>query len=418
LRSAPVNSDFALPQPNDDGAPPSDPRLREATTLLETGELRLAKAALEEFLRERPHDVSALRLLAEIAVRQSRYHEAETLLTEGVKLAPDLPDLRFSLVNALIELNKPEAALAEVEKVLNRDPRNSTFRGLKAIALEAIDDYEAAAALWRGLIEDCPTDIGWLRYGHAVRFLGRWAESVEAYRKAIELNPSFGRAHWGLASIKASRFGDAEIEQMESHLRRIDLAAEDRPLLHLALGKAYADLKLYQKSFSNYARGNALQRLNVQYDPDMATAYVTQCKELFTSEFFRDRAGAGCAESAPIFIVGMPRSGSTLVEQILASHSQIEGTKELLDLPALVRSELLSRGADYPAILQKLDDTALKRLGEQYLEATRLHRRLGRPFFTDKMGANMMHVGLLHLILPNARIVDVRRHPLACCLSN
>ena len=397
---------------------PAHPCLREAATLLGAGHLRRARTVLEDFVAKHPVVVGALRLLAEIAAREGRNKDAEDLLAKCVKLAPGSRDLEFSYVSTLIEANKPDAALQEIEKVLTDDPRNSTFRGLKAISLEAIEEYESAAALWQGLVQDYATDVGWLRFGHAVRYLGRWQQSITAYRNAIELNPSFGRAHWSLASIKTFRFSDIEIEQMESHIRRADLPAEDRPLLHLALGKAYADMGLYDRSFSNYARGNALQRLGIKYDPDIATAYVAQCKKFFTVDFFDARAGCGAGDNAPIFIIGMPRSGSTLVEQILASHTQIEGTKELLELPELVRTDILCPGADYPEVLQTFDAATFDRLGERYLKATRIHRRLGRPFFTDKMGENAMHVGLLQLILPNAKIVDVRRHPLACCLSN
>jgi tetratricopeptide (TPR) repeat protein len=396
----------------------TDPRLRDAANLLETGQLRKAETVLREFVKEHPSDLSALRLLAEIATQQSRFHEAEELLAKCVGLAPTNSDLRYSYVNVLLEANKNEAALVEIEKTLAREPRNSVFRGLKAIALEAIEDYGSAAALWREVIEESPTDTGWLRYGHAVRYLGRTDEAVAAYRNAIALNPTFGRAHWSLASLKTFRFADDEIARLESHLRAADLPAEDRPLLHLALGKAYADKQQYDKSFSHYAKGNALQRLKVQYDPDAATAYVAQCKAVFTAEFFRERDAFGASDGSPIFIVGMPRSGSTLIEQMLASHSQIEGTKELAELSVLLKNEILSRSMDYPAVLTTPDKASFNRLGELYLETTRIHRKLGRPFFTDKMGTNAMHVGLLQLILPKAKIVDVRRHPLACCLSN
>lgn len=399
------------------------PQLREAAALLENNRLPAAAKSLREFQNRHPRDASALHLSAELAARRREYAQAEVLFAESLALAPGLVSARYGFANMLLQANKPDEALEEAEQLLAKDQKNPLFRGLKAVALEAIENYTAAAAIWKGLIEDYPDRPDCReRYGHPLRGLGLGEECVATYRKALELDPSFVRAYWSLANLKTFRFDPAEIERMESLLANTDLSVEERTQLLFALGKAYGDEKLYEKSFANYAKGNALHRLGLEHDPDVLTSYVAQCKRVFTAEFMRERAMAGCRDPDPIFIVGMARSGSTLVEQILASHSQIEGTRELFDLAA-VSQEIQYKIAPalnekYPHVLKKLDNGKLKRLGESYIDGTRIHRKLDRPFFTDKTGANFVHVGLVRLILPNARIVDVRRHPLACGLSN
>lgn len=393
------------------------PRLREAAALLDDNRSGPAAKLLREFLNGHPRDATALHLLAETAMRQGRSEEAEAVLAQCLDLSPDSLAARFSYANTLLQLRKPEAALREADALLDREAGNPLFRRLKAIALELTGDYAGSAACWRALVEDYPAERDcWLRYGHVLRAMGLREDCVAAYRRAIEIDPAFGGAYWSLADLKRFRFGETEIAQMEAQLARSHHAAADRTRLHFSLGKAYADLGAFDKSFDHYAKANALHRVGLKHDPDVLTAYVGRCKSLFTAEFFRARPGFGCDSRDPIFIVGMARSGSTLVEQVLASHPKVEGTRELSDLASLAR-RLQSEGpraADYPAMLEKLDAAAATRLGEQYLERTRIQRNPDRPFFTDKMGANFAHLGLLQLILPKAKIVDVRRHPLAC----
>jgi tetratricopeptide (TPR) repeat protein len=398
------------------------PLLREAATLVENGRFEVATKLLWDFLKDRPRDVRALHLLAEITKRQGRFAEAQTLLEQCVELAPDFIASRYVYANILLRLNKPGAALVQADALAKLEPRNPLFRARKATILEKIGDYAAAAALWRELINDYPTrPESWERYGNALRALGSLQESISAYRKFIELEPSSGNAWWHLADVKTFRFNAADIEQMELQLDRAGLTADDRSYLHFSLGKAYADLRLYEKSFNNYAKGNAIRRVGLAHDPDVLTAYVARCKAVMTADLFRENAGSGCDSHAPIFLVGMPRSGSTLAEQILASHSQIEGTRELDDLATISRQlqkTASQEHCDYPDILARLDVPTLRNLGERYLETVQAHRKLNRPFFTDKMGANFAHIGLIQLVLPNAKIVDVRRGPMACCFSN
>ena len=400
----------------------SHPRLREAAAHLQANRPGAAAALLQQHLKAQPRDARALHLLAESAARSGQLAQAEAMLAQCVALAPQSEAARFAYANILIRVAKPEAALGEAATLLAREPRNPLFRRLEALALEAMDDFTAAAEIWRGLLKDYPSrpDI-LMRYGHALRALGEREPAVAAYRKATELVPGFGGAWWSLADMKSLRFRDDEVAQMQRQLARADLKPEDRTQIHFALGKAHDDRAQYEQAFQNYARGNALHRQSIHHDPEMLTAYVARCRALFTADLFADRAGAGAQSAEPIFLVGMARSGSTLVEQILASHSAIEGTRELVNLAALsheIQTALAPKlGVSYPEILGRLDGATLTGLGERYLAGVRAHRKLGKPHFTDKMGANFVHVGLMRLILPDAKIVDVRRHPMAAGFS-
>ncbi|HEX4160358.1 MAG TPA: sulfotransferase [Rhizomicrobium sp.] len=397
------------------------PRLREAARLGEAGELGTAAKLLREHLKEQPNDPHALHLLGEIKKWQGRLDPALNLLAHCVDVAPDFAAARYDYAVALLDGLRADTALAHSEELLKREPRKADYRALKASALEALDDYEGAAELWRGLIAENPENPAFLmRYGFVLRGLGRLDECMSVFRRIIAQNPLLGGAWWNLADIKSFRFGEADIAEMEKLIGDARLPASERVCLHFALGKAYGDVTKYEESFGHYARGNALQRLSVVHDPDMLTSYVARSKGVFTQEFFRRHSGSGCPSRDPIFIVGMMRAGSTLVEQILASHSQIEGTRELAEIAAIsqhLQQIAAQQGSDYPGFLGGVEPDMLRSLGERYLDATKIHRRLKRRFFIDKMGANFVHVGLIRLVLPNAKIIDVRRHPLACGFS-
>lgn len=397
-------------------------RLQEISADLGKGALGNAGKALREFLSRHPDDPDAIMLMAQAELRRGRTGEAERLLVRCVQLDPFFIAARFELAAVLLQANKAQPALIECEELLKYASQNPLFRKLKASALGANGEYIASLELWRALTLDCPAQPEcWLGYGNALSVVGFQADSIAAYRKAVAINPAFSAGWLSLADSKIVRFSTSEIEEMENQLRAAGASSQDRTNLHFALGKAYADLGSYEQSFNHLARGNAIRRLAIKHDPDMLTAFVSRCKQSLTADFFRARAGSGCNRSGPIFLVGMPRAGSTLVEQILSSHSQIEGTAELVDLHRLVKDiqrMAIEQGCTYPAVLARIDSTDLRRLGERYLESTQGRRMLGRRFFTDKMGSNFHHIGLIHLILPNAQIVDVRRHPMACCFSN
>ncbi len=293
---------------------------------------------------------------------------------------------------------------------------------LKAAALGRVGDYAQAIRDYETVLQDHPDQPkAWMSYGHALKTVGRGADSIAAYRRTIALLPGLGEAWWSLANLKTLRFSKADIDQMRAQLDRADLGDEDRLHLHFALGKAFEDEARFEDSFAHYLKANTLRRATLDYDPEETTRHLERSKAVFTPAFFAARTGVGCDAPDPIFILGLPRAGSTLIEQILASHSAVEGTMELPDIIALAnrldgrrRREEPSR---YPEGLGELDAEALRALGEEFIERTRVQRKLGRPLFIDKMPNNFAHVGLIHLILPNAKIIDARRHPLGCGFS-
>lgn len=381
-----------------------------------------AEALLRERLQQAPTDVAAMRMLAEIAARLERHEDAAHLLERCLELAPDFLEARWNYALVLHRSNRPVDALAEIARVLQRDPAHAGCLNLKAAVLCRIGDYEEALALYRKLVRDHPDTVKlWLSYGHALKTAGHVSEAVTAYRRCVALEPAFGEAWWSLANLKMFRFQAADLDVMRGQLARKDLGEEDRLHLEFALGKALEDHDDCAASFRHYARGNAIRRAQLAYDAGETTARVAYIHKHYTREFFAARAGAGCAAPDPIFVVGLPRAGSTLIEQILASHSQVEGTMELPEIATLTGELRRQGGPDdampYHRALAALDADALRALGERYLAATRIQRKTARPFFIDKMPNNFMHVGLIHLILPNAKIIDARRHPMACGFS-
>jgi len=399
-----------------------DPVLLQAASALCHNDLPVAERLLRSHLKQAPTDVAAIRMLAEIGARLGRHRDAENLLSRAIELAPDFEAARHNLAIILFRQQKLDEADAQIEWLLQRDPRNIQYRNLKAATLARLGDYADAIPLYRQLAREIPSDARvWLGLGHALRSAGSNDECVAAYRRCIEARPAFGEAWWSLANLKTFRFGEADIEAMERLLPSSQLSDDDRLHIHFAMGKAREDQAAYGAAFDHYAKGNAIRRRQTNYNPDETSAHVTRSKALFTPEFFAARREQGCPDTAPIFIVGLPRSGSTLVEQILSSHSLVEGTMELPDITHLARrigdQKRKSDASKYPDGLADLDASALRALGEEYIERTRIQRKTGKPFFIDKMPNNFAHVGMIHLILPNAKIIDARRHPLGTCLS-
>lgn len=402
---------------------PRHPRLKRAADALGAGRHEEGIRLIQQYLEKHPGDPIALNLWAEAALSEGHKEQAEVLLRECVEKAPGFAAARFNYANTLRNLNRLPLALEQVETLLAVDPRNVLYLDLKAVVLATAGRHRESMLCRRQLVEDHPQSPEmWIKYGAALRSIGEREECVRAYRKAIAIRPSCGNAWWVLADLKTFGFSDADIKEMQELLGNAELSQSDRTYLHFALGKAYGDAKDFARSFENYARGNALKRLAIEYDPGWLTTHVAKCKALFTPEFFEHRAGTGSPAPDPIFIIGMQRAGSTLVEQILASHPAIQGTTELPDMTLLAEHIGVrvapEYGSTYPEVLAQLTSAALTELGERYLASTRFRRTDGRPLFTDKMPFNCLHVGLIHLILPKAKIIDVRRHPLDCCLSN
>ena len=399
-----------------------DPRLLAPAAALAEGRIPAAESLLRAHLDSHPTDVAALRMLAEASARLGRYSDAEQLLVRCLELAPSFTAARHNYAIVLQRLGRSADALRELEGLLAADPRNSSLRSLKAAALARLGEYERSIEAYESVLADYPGQARlWMSLGHAVKTTGQQQRCIEVYRRSIELEPSLGEAWWSLANLKTYRFSEADVAAMRGQLARPDLADEDRLHFHFALGKALEDAGEYAESFRHYAEGNAIRRKSLAYQAAETTEVVDRSCRLFSREFFERRAHSGCAAPDPIFIVGLPRSGSTLVEQILASHPLVEGTMELPDLLTLVR-ELSGRTrrsepSRYPDVLAELDAGQLRALGERYLAQTRIQRKTPAPFFIDKMPNNWTHVGLIQLILPNARVIDARRHPLSCCFS-
>jgi tetratricopeptide (TPR) repeat protein len=402
--------------------PLRQPALRQIAASIGQNLLLLAKTDLEAYLAQRPEDPDALRLMAQVQMCLGRREASLVWLERCVAAAPGDAASRFNLVGLLFQDHRYEAALAELERLLQTDPRNPVFRQRKIDILERLGDGEQTLALCEGLSAEHPTRVeSWIRYGHALRSMGRHDDCINAYRRAIALRPASGAAYWSLANLKTMRFDEADVAAMETQLQDSGIEADSRIPLQFALAKAYEDQGRYEQAFGLYDSANAAARARIQYDPRTLSDGVARNKALFTPDFLRSHEGAGAPSTAPIFILGRPRSGSTLVEQILSSHPAIEATAELPYITALA-SRLNPRpgpayNADYLDALARLQPDELAALGQAYLADAGAHRRTERPYFTDKKPANFAHIGLIHLILPQARIIDVRRHPAACGLS-
>ena len=400
----------------------TDPQLVRAAGALEANELAVAEQLLRDRLKARPTDVAAIRMLAEAGMRLGRYEDAERLLARCVELAPGFTPARHNYATVLYRQNKPVEALAQVDRLLTEDPTNPGYRNLKAAALGRTGDYQQAITLYRSVLADQPRQPKvWMSLGHALKTVGRAADCIAAYRRCLDLAPGLGEAWWSLANLKTVAFTPDDVAAMQAQLARADLTDEDRFHLEFALAKALEDAGDAPAAFASYSRGNALRRETLDYRAEETTDQVRRAKALFTPAFLAARAGQGHPADDPIFIVGLPRSGSTLIEQILSSHSQVEGTQELPDIIAMARrlggrARRASEGR-YPEVLADLSPADLAELGQSYLAGAQVHRKLGRAHFIDKMPNNWAHLGLILLALPNARIIDARRHPLGCGFS-
>jgi cytochrome c-type biogenesis protein CcmH/NrfG len=378
--------------------------------------------ALGDDLNQAGDDAEALRTRAQAATRLRRYEEAEALLERCLALDPACDAARRDYASLLQRQNKAPQALVQIEMLLARDPRRASDRALRAAILAQLGDYDGAIAIYEALLKADPDAAKtWMSYGHALKTVGRLGDGIAAYRRSLALAPGVGEAYWSLANLKTFRFTAADMAAMQLQLARADLPDEDRYHLDFALGKALEDAGDYAASFEHYRAGNALRRRSLNYDAGRVHEHVARAMALFTPAFFAERAGMGAKARDPIFIVGLPRAGSTLIEQILASHSKVEGTSELPDILAIARRlggrERGLGEAAYPDTLRNLRAADFEGLGEAFLNRTHVYRRQGRPFFVDKMPNNFFHIGLIHLTLPNARIIDARRGALACSFS-
>jgi tetratricopeptide (TPR) repeat protein len=380
---------------------------------LRAGAFAEAAASLSAHLRQVPNDVAARHLLAEATLRLGRADDARAALEQCLAQAPDFAAARHSLAMMLYANGRYADAIPHLARLLDRAPDEYGLRALLAGALVHLGDDAGAIPIYEAMLaESRGQPHVWLFYGHALKAVGREREAVTAYRACLELYPTATGAYLSLADVKTASFTDAELDAMAALLRRPGLDGEDRARLHYALGAALERKASYADSFAHYAAGARLRRRGITYDPARTSAEVARMRALFTADFLARHAATGCPSAAPIFVLGMARAGSTLVEQILASHPAVEGTMELAEI-GRIAADLRGPDETYAARLRTADAAMLRRLGERYIAQTLQVRRLGRSHFIDKMPANVTHIGLIHLILPRARIIDVRRRPMA-----
>lgn len=403
-----------------------DPRMIAIAQALLANDLPAAEAGLRERLSAQPTDVAAIRMMAELAGRLGRYRDAENLLRRAIELAPAFTAAQANLATVLYKQNRFAEAGEVLEQVLAQDPTNVSSRNLLAATLGRIGDYGEALAIYGELVQTFPDHAKlWMSYGHLLKTVGRLEDSIAAYRRALAVEPHLGEVWWSLANLKTVTFSDADIAAMKAALTA-EISDEDAFHLHFALGKAFGDRKDAATSFRHYVDGNAMRSRQLSYDPDTTTRQVDRVIEVLTPEFLAERHGVGDPAPDPVFILGLPRAGSTLLEQILASHSAVEGTMELPDIPAIaMREAKLWAGAaaggdprDWPGAVAAMEPQRFAALGTEFLERTRVQRKTGKAFYIDKLPNNWSYAGLIHLILPNAKIIDARRNPMDCCFSN
>ena len=363
----------------------TDLRLLAPASALVENRIPEAESLLRAHLLRFPSDVAAIRMLAEVAARLGRYVDAENLLVRCLELAPSFNEARHNYAIVLLRRNKPVAALAQLNELCRLEPRNPAYRNSKAVVLTKIGDFAESLELFAGVLAVDPKQWKiWLSYGHALATAGREAESIEAYRRCIGLTPGCGEAWWNLANLKTFRFSDAELSAMRAQLARSELTAHERFHFHFAVGKALEDARQFGESFEHYALGNSLRRAQISYAAEHTSALVRRSRELLTAEFFRARAGHGSQAPDTIFIVGLPRSGSTLIEQILASHSAVEGTMELQDILFMAGKLRGEKGdpddAGYPAVLADLSAERCRALA---IPITRRDLRVDCPSHAD-----------------------------------
>ena len=397
------------------------PALLSVRNAIAEANLRKAEDICRHFLKQNPTHVEAMRLLADLAVRSEVLDDAEFLLESALEFEPDNRFARYDYMNVLYRRQKYAQAMDEAKRLLALEPNNAQYQTGYANQCVAIGDFDEALDVYDQVLGRFPetAQLHLLR-GHALKTVGRTDEAITAYRKTYATNPRCGDAYWSLANLKTFRFSSEEVMAMSNQEASDELEIEDQVHFCFALGKHFEDNKDYATSFDYYNRGNELRRKQLGFSADLLSSRLALQSEVMSPEFFARHAGSGCQDPDPIFIVGLPRAGSTLLEQILASHSQVDGTQELPNIGALAYQldgrRTISDQPRYPHCLEDIDASELQKFGEQFLADTRIHRR-GAPFFIDKMPNNFRHIGLILLILPNAKIIDARREPLSCCFS-
>jgi tetratricopeptide (TPR) repeat protein len=391
--------------------------IRGAQDLMYEGKLGIADKVCRRFLQKHKHHVEAMLLLAIIGIRLKLYHEAEFLLESCVEIHPNYEAARSEFVQLLSKLGKFSQAKQQAEILLNEHPNNLQYLAAKASAMVGVGEVDQAIILYQQVIKDARSDLPGIQLllGHAYKANGNIEQAVAAYQQAYKIRSDFGDAYWSLANTKTYRFTDDELTLMQTQLSKVDIEQDDKAHLEFALAKTYEDRKKFDNAFMHYKNGNILKNQRNHYSQAKLSEQIEAQKSVFTADFFKDHQDVGDQTPDPIFIVGLPRAGSTLLEQILASHSQVDGTMELHNILGLA-ARLSGNKSGYPSVVNEIDSKFFTRFGKQFMQDTQCYRQ-GAAFFIDKMPNNFMHIGLIKTILPNAKIIDARRDPIACCFS-
>ena len=401
------------------------PQLRTAVSLRYEKKTYKAELSCRGYLQKYPKNVEAMRLLALLASDQGMLDDAEFLLESALTFEPMNNRVRVNYIDILHKRQKYDMSLAQAEMLVKSDPTNQAYRLAHANQLAALGDYRRALVVYDDILTNhtqlkLANPSLWLSRGHALKTHGRIADAIESYQHAYQLRSDFGDAYWSLANLKTYEFSESEFTQMSELATREHVDADDLAHTHFALGKSFEDRGEFESSFKHYNKGNQLRRQQQQYDVAKMSARLKLQRWVCNDRFFADREGVGYPATDPIFMVGLPRAGSTLLEQILASHSQVDGTRELHHISSIAQKLDSRRRREnaprYPGTLGHLKPETFQTIGEKYIAETRVHRGDGL-YFIDKMPNNFRHIGLIHLILPHAKIIDARRDPMSCCFS-
>ena len=397
------------------------PELKSVSSFIHEGKLKKADHLCRDFLKNKPHDIEAMRLLAKIGKELHIYDDSEFLLESCLVFDKDNTDVALEYVDVLIKRQKYAKALEEAEKLYKKDKKNLQFMIAYAVTLQQTNKQEEALNIYNKVLEvDKNNPDVLLSKGHLLKTFGNVKESIESYKSSYNIDKYFGDAYWSLANLKTYTFSDKEIKSLKKMVKEEYLNENEKTYMHFALGKAFEDSKDYQISFHHYKAGNDIKKQNIKFDLKVFDEECINQKEVCTGDLFEAKKDWGNDSVEPIFILGLPRVGSTLLEQILASHSMVEATHELPNILAISHKlnlrKALEKSSRYPDILLSLSAPQLKMIGEQYINDAAIFRS-GKKYFIDKMPNNFRHIGLIKLILPNAKIIDIRRSSMSACFA-
>ncbi|MFK7865433.1 MAG: sulfotransferase [Pseudohongiellaceae bacterium] len=389
--------------------------------LISMGKLLKAEDLCRQFLKKLPHHIEAMRLLADIGMRLGILEDAEVLLKSANQLAPQDTRVHMDYIQVLQKRQQHAAAMKEATRLLEREPDNPQFQSIYAVQCMQSGDFNQALDKFDAILNTLPSDpITLTSKGHALKTKGDTDNAIQSYKDAIAAHPRHGEAFFSLANLKTYRFSDDEMEHMLQLQADPNLSFMEKVHVCFALGKAFEDQGEIPQSFAFYEKGNSMKKSQSKYNKEQVSQELDLQRQTVTKTLLESRCDWGHDSPAPIFVLGMPRAGSTLIEQILSSHSQVDGTLELPNVLSLSqklrRQKVTGTTPGYPGILELLDQKDFSRFGQDFISDTRIHRQ-GAPYFIDKMPNNFRHIGLIKLMLPNAKIIDARRNPLDCCFS-